>query len=165
MFWLAFLLKVLPGDRCLSSLGFGCVMLLGFEYLVFQLQALILINSSVLCYCVLIGRAKHMGQSVNCCAFLRGALKARYFCICTAGVAFRLCLRGWGCPRGNCSKSLGIQRTSRRGRLNGCHLPSSFGKKWLRESRRRGTGSVSQQLSRCVSFGDGFLARLLLPLQ
>jgi len=47
----------------------------------FQLQVLILIDSSVLCGCLLIGRAKHVGQSVNCCTFFRGALQAFYFCI------------------------------------------------------------------------------------
>lgn len=126
MFWLAFLLKVLAGDRCLSSLGFGCVVLFGFEGFIFQFQVLIPLNSSMLCYCVLIDKAKHMGPSVSRCTFFRGALRARCFCICTAGVALRLCLQGWGCPRGNCSQSLGVQHASRRGRLNGCLLPSSF---------------------------------------
>lgn len=54
---LAFLLKVLTKDRHSSSLGFRRVMLR------FQLQVLILINSSVLCYCVLIGRAKHRDRT------------------------------------------------------------------------------------------------------
>ena len=90
MFWLAFLLKVLTRGRCLSSLGFGCMMLC------FQLQVLILINSSMLCYCILIGKAKHMVQSINGCTFFRGVLKAPYFCICTAGGCLPALLAGLG---------------------------------------------------------------------
>lgn len=99
MCWLALHLKVFAGDGCFSSLGFGCMMLLGFEYFDYQLQVLILINSSVLCYCVLIGMAKLMGQSINCCTFFRGVLKACYFCICVAGGCLSALVAGLGLPQ------------------------------------------------------------------
>lgn len=110
MCWLALRLKVFAGDGCFSSLGFGCMMLLGFEYFDYQLQVLILINSSVLCYCVLIGMAKLMGQSINCCTFFRGVLKACYFCICVAGGCLSALVAGLGLSPGE------LQRVSGRSR-------------------------------------------------
>lgn len=95
MFQLAFLLKVLTGDRCLSSLGFGC------RRLCFHLEVLIPVNSSVLCHSALIGRVKHMGRAQTLPHFSEVCLKHIIFAFAWLEVAFWLCLQGWGCPHGN----------------------------------------------------------------
>lgn len=93
---LFFFLKVLTGDRSLSSLGFGCMRLW------FQLEVLIPVNSSMLCHSVLIGRVKHMGRAQTLPDFSEVCLKHVVFAFAWLEVTFWLYLQGWGCPHGNC---------------------------------------------------------------